>query len=263
MYSAVLRPAGFEVEMKYDCDRKKCLEDLESGEVDLVPEYLGSLTGVLAVQQGGLDAESPASSDAEATFAIVRSLVGRMNLTAYQYSPAASKAAFAVSRETAERYGLTKLSDLARPSLRGRLVLGGPFECPPHPYCELGLEKKYRAVFKSFVPINVGERRIDAIADGSIDIGLVFDSDGGGGSWAARDLRVLEDDKGLQPAENIFPLIRADKASTEIETLLGGVSRALATSELRELNLRVGRDKENAAHVAEDFLRGKGLLKPR
>jgi osmoprotectant transport system substrate-binding protein len=263
MYSAALRPAGFEVEIKYDCNREKCLEDLDSGEVDLVPEYLGSLTGFLVVQQYGPDAESPASNDEEETFAIVRSLVGQRNLTAYQYSPAASKNAFAVSRATAERYGLTKLSDLARPSIRGQLVLGGSFECPDQTYCKLGLEKTYGAVFKSFAPLNVGERRIDAAADGSIDIAVVFDSDGGGGSWAARDLIVLDDDKGLQPAENIFPLIRTDKASEEIEALLGGVSRELTTDELRTLNRRVGRDNEDPAHVAEDFLRGKGLLKPR
>ncbi len=254
MYSAVLEPAGFEVEIKYDCDRKKCLEDLDSGEVDLVPEYLGSLTGFLVAQQEGSDAEFLATRDEKETFAIVRSLVEQRNLTAYQYSPATSQNAFAVSRATAERYGLTKLSDLAQPSIKGRLVLGGSFECPVQTYCKLGLEKKYGAVFKSFIPLNVGGRRIDAVADGSIDIAVVFDTDGGGGSWAARDLIVLRDDKRLQPAENIFPLIRSDKASDEIEALLGGVSRALTTDELRRLNLRVGRDKENAADVTENFL---------
>jgi osmoprotectant transport system substrate-binding protein len=262
MYSAVLEPAGFEVDIKYDCDRKKCLEDLDSGEVDLVPEYLGSLTGFLVVQQYGPDAESPASSDEEETFAIVRSLVERRNLTAYQYSPATSQNAFAVSRATAERYGLTKLSDLAQPSVRGRLVLGGSFECPDQTYCKLGLEKKYGAVFKSFIPLNVGERRIDAVADGSIDIGVVFASDGGGGSWVARGLIELRDDKRLQPAENIFPLIRSDKSSAEIETLLGDVSRALTTDELKKLNRKVGYDNEDASDVAESFLGGKGLLKP-
>jgi osmoprotectant transport system substrate-binding protein len=262
MYSAVLKRARFEVVIKYNCLRPKCMEDLDSGEADLVPEYLGSLTGFLVYQQNGPDAESPASSDAEATFAIVRSLVEQRNLTAYRYSPAASQNAFAVSRATAERYGgLTKLSDLAKPSIRGRLVLGGPPDCPVQTYCKPGLEKNYGAVFKSFIPLDVGgPRTIDAVADGSIDIGLVFASDGGGGSWSARGLIVLRDDKRLQKAENIFPLMRSDKASEEIGNLLGGVSRALTTEELRKLNLRVGNDNEDPSHIAKDFLRDKGLL---
>jgi osmoprotectant transport system substrate-binding protein len=261
MYSAVLERAGFAVEEKYNlCNRPRCLKALKNGEIDLVPEYLGSLTGQL-VKENDRHAESPASGDPEATFAIVRSLVERRNLTAYQYSPASSQNAFAVSKTTAAKYGLAKLSDLAKPSIKGRLVLGGPPECPDQTYCKPGLETTYGAVFKSFAPLDVGgARTIDAISDGSVDIGLVFATDGGGGSWVGRDLILLEDDKSLQDAENIFPLIRSDKAIEEIRTPLDGVSRALTTDELRKLNRRVGIDNEDPSDVAEDFLRGKGLL---
>jgi osmoprotectant transport system substrate-binding protein len=261
MYSAVLERAGFGVKRKYYlCSRPRCLQALEDGEIDLVPEYLGSLTGHL-VKENDQHAKSPASGNAAETYAIVQSLVEQRGLRAYPYSPASSQNAFAVSKTTAEKYGLAKLSDLAKPRVRGRLVLGGPPECPDQTYCKPGLETTYGAAFASFTPLDVGgQRTIDAISDGSVDIGLVFATDGGGGSWTTRNLILLEDDKRLQAAENIFPLIRSDKDFEEIRTLLEDVSHALTTDELRKLNRKVGIGNEDPSDVAEDFLRGKGLL---
>ncbi len=258
MYSAVLGRAGFEVEKKYNLgSRELYLRALGKSEIDLVPEYLSTLATFL-VKQDDPGAESPASGDAAQTFDTLRSLAEQRKLTVYPYSPAVDQNAFAVSRATAQKYGLARLSDLAKPNVRGRLVLGGPPECPVRPYCKPGLEETYGAVFASFEPLDVGgPLTINAIAGGSVDIGMVLSSDG---VVAARGLVVLDDDRRLQAADNILPLMRSDKASGEIEKLLSSVSQALTTGELMELNRRVGVDKEDPSDVAEDFLRHKGLL---
>ena len=78
----------------------------------------------------------------------------------------------------------------------------------------------------------------------------------------AQGLVVLEDDKQLQNADNLVPVVNAEgpAGSDEVAEILNGLSETLTTEDLAELNRRVDEDREQAADVAKDYLTEKGLL---
>jgi osmoprotectant transport system substrate-binding protein len=258
MYADVLKKAGYTVKTKYNLgSRELYLKSLGNGEIDVVPEYLSTLTTFL-VDEDNPNATSPASGDAAKTLAALQPVAAAKGFTAYPYSPAADQNAFAVSQATATKYHLTKLSDLANPDVAGKLTIGGPPECQTRAYCEPGLEKTYGAKFAGFKALDAGgPLTINAIADGSVGIGLVFSSDG---VVASKNLVVLEDDKHLQSADNVLPLVRSSVATADLKTTLDSVDKVLTTDDLKQMNKQIGVDKDDPSDVAEQYLKSKGLI---
>jgi glycine betaine/choline ABC-type transport system substrate-binding protein len=138
-----------------------------------------------------------------------------------------------------------------------QLVLGGPPECPERPFCIPGLEETYGIEFGDFKPLDVaGPLTIDALESGEIDVALLFSTQS---VIADRGWVPLEDDKGLQTAENITPVLSHSVHDATIEGLLNQVSGALTTENITELNGRVEIDGEKPKDVAADFLEGEGI----
>jgi osmoprotectant transport system substrate-binding protein len=257
MYAKVLEKAGFKTDIKKgNLDRPLLSKALLAGEIHIVPEYVGTDTEYWNLELNGKDAPAKASSDLEATVTELRALLAQKKLVAYEPSPAADQNSFAVTKKTAEANGLTKMSDLSK--VAKDFTLGGPPECPTRPFCQPGLEKTYGLKFKAFKALDVGGPLTkNALADGNIDVGLVFSSDGG---VVARGFVVLEDDKKLQTADNVIPVLRADVDSPEVMAALDGLSAKLTTEALQELNKQVDIDKADAAAVAEKWLKDNALL---
>ena len=137
------------------------------------------------------------------------------------------------------------------------LTLGGPPECPKRPFCLPGLKETYGIEFGDFKPLDVGgPLTVKALEGGQIDVGLLFST-----SSVIEDKGwvVLEDDKNLQQAENITPVVRQEVADDTIAELLNQVSAALDTETMTELNGRVEIDQEDPAVVAADFLEEEGI----
>src|SRR5262245_35498225 len=138
---------------------------------------------------------------------------------ALQPSLAVNTNGFAVTRATADRLHLKRTSDLL-PVAAG-MTLGGPPECPARPFCQPGLQKTYGLTFKGFKALDAGgPLSIAALEKGDVDVALIFTSDG---VIAAKDLVVLEDDKHLQNADNVVPIIRSSAASEDIMSLLNEI----------------------------------------
>ncbi|MBW3594766.1 MAG: hypothetical protein KY391_04235, partial [Actinobacteria bacterium] len=114
----------------------------------------------------------------------------------------------------------------------------------------------YGVEFGDFKPLEYGAT-ITALDGGAIDVGLLFSTDG---TIADKGFVVLEDDKGLQAADNITPLVRSEILDGEIEELLNEVSAAITEDEITELNKRANVDVEDPADLAEEFLTDAGLL---
>jgi glycine betaine/choline ABC-type transport system substrate-binding protein len=138
-----------------------------------------------------------------------------------------------------------------------QLVLGGPPECPERPFCIPGLKETYGIEFKEFKPLDVaGPLTVRALEGGEIDVALLFSTQS---VIADRGWVLLEDDKGLQTAENITPVISHSVHDATIEGLLNQISGALTTENITELNGRVEIDGEKPADVAADFLESEGI----
>lgn len=138
-----------------------------------------------------------------------------------------------------------------------QLTLGGPPECPQRPFCIPGLEETYGIEFGDFKALDVGgPLTVKALENGQIDVGLLFSTSSviGDRGWV-----VLEDDKGLQQAENITPIVNEEASDPAIAELLNPVSAALTTDNMTELNGRVEIDGEDPGDVAADFLESEGI----
>lgn len=140
--------------------------------------------------------------------------------------------------------------------IASEMTLGGPPECPDRPFCLPGLEETYGIEFAEFKPLDVGgPLTVKALKGGQIDVGLLFSTSS---AIVANDFVLLEDDKALQTAENIAPLV-SEKVDDAAAAALEQVSAALTTENITELNGRVELDQEDPADVAADFLEQEGI----
>lgn len=179
LYRIALAAAGFEPEVRQIGNREVYEPALERGEIQVVPEYTGTLTEFLNKKVNGASAAPLASSDLDQTVTALKGLGERTGLTFGTPSPAADQNAFAVTRAFADKHELTTLTDFARSCSGKDTVLGGPPECPQRPFCQPGLEKTYGISFGSFSQLDAGGPLTKtALKDGKISIGLVFSSDG-------------------------------------------------------------------------------------
>jgi osmoprotectant transport system substrate-binding protein len=250
MYAQLLENAGYEVDREFNYqNRERLLPDLEAGSIDLAPEYLASLLTAA-------DPDASPSSDPDENVAMLRPLLADEGLRVLEPSDANDTNAFVVTRETASRLDLESVSDLEPHD--SKLVLGGPPECPDRSFCIEGLRNVYEIEFGDFKPLDSGgPLTVAALQSGEVDVALLFSTSG---VIEARGWVVLEDDKELQSAENITPLIATDVLNDEITDALNSLSEELSTRAMTELNARVEAENEDVRAVAEDFLSEAGLI---
>jgi len=257
LYADVLTKAGYTASVKELTNREVVEPALEKGDVQVVPEYLATLTEFLNAKVNGANPPAKASGDVDATLAALTALAQPLGITPLTPSPAADQNAFAVTKDFAGAHSLTTLSDLAAYSKSNDVRLGGPPECPKRPFCQPGLEKTYGATFSSFTSLDAGGPLTkQALKQNKVDVGLVFSSDGG---VAAFNLVVLQDDKKLQNADNVVPAVKSDIVTPELTAALNALSAVLTTDDLVAMNKSVDIDRKDPAQVAQDYLTSKGL----
>jgi osmoprotectant transport system substrate-binding protein len=251
IYAQGLEANGYQIERQLNLGNREVVKPaLESGEIDLVPEYTGTVAGFLGVES---------SADPDATWEAARDAWAETGVTLLAYSPAQDKNAYVVTGETAEEFGLSTVSDLQ--PVAGEMIFGGPPECPERPLCLQGLTDVYGLEFAEFVPLDVGGPiTVAALEGGEIDVGLLFTTSGviSANGWVS-----LEDDMGLNPAENIVPAIRTevvDAYGDDLVALLDSFSEALTTEDLTEMNARADLDQEDPALIAEEWLTTNGFI---
>lgn len=250
IYAQALEADGYSVDRNLNVGNREIYwQALESGDLGLIPEYIGTLLTFL----GGTS-----SPDTQATFDDLQALAAGADAVVFTPAPAQDKNGFVVTQETADKLGLEDVSDLGQHN--GTLILGGPPECPEREFCLLGLESVYGLDFAEFKALDPGgPLTVAALEGGEIDVGLLFTSDG---VIAAKGFVLLEDDKALQPAENIAPVLRkeiADAYGDALRDRLNNVSNVLTTQELILMNKFVGADGQDPEKVAEEWLAENNL----
>jgi osmoprotectant transport system substrate-binding protein len=250
MYADVLEHAGYTVERQLDLRSREVSQyALESGQIDLKPEYLSSL--LLFIGPNAEPSNDPGSVATKAG-----ELLRSRGIEVLTPSPAQDTNQFVANAETAERLGLSTMTSLA-PVANG-LTFGGPPECPQRPFCLAGLKDTYGIVFDDFEPLDAGgPQTVAALASDDVQIGLLFSTDP---SIRANGFVPLVDDRHLQNAENLTPVIRSEKLNDEIRDALDGVSASLSTENVTELVGKVVIEGKDVPSVARDFLVANGLL---
>ena len=250
MYAQVLEHAGYTVERQLDLRSREVSQNaLEAGYIDVKPEYLSSLLLFL-------DPNAEASADGADVARQTAQLLESRELTLLTPSAAEDTNQFVANAETARRFRLTTMSSLA--PVADQLTLGGPPECPQRPFCLPGLHEVYGVLFDDFAPLDAGgPLTVDALRRNEVQIGLLFSTDP---RIEENGFVPLVDDRRLQDAENITPVIRSEMLNDEVRALLDAVSAQLSTEEMTDLVGRVVIDGQDVATVATGFLTSNGLL---
>jgi osmoprotectant transport system substrate-binding protein len=245
LYGQALEHDGYSVQYKLNLGSREVVAPaIKSGQIDL---YIGYAATDLEYWN---NAAGEASGDVTATTAKLNSHLQPLNLVALNPSSAVDQNAFAMTKANSQKYNATKLSDLA--SIGNQLVLGAGPECPTRPFCQPGLEKTYGIHFKDFKALDTdGPLTRAAFANNSIQVGLVFSSDADLNSLG---LVVLQDDKHLESADNVVPIIRSAVATDEAKKVLNAVSAGLTTAELVQLNSQVELQHQDADAATQAFL---------
>lgn len=176
LYAGVLDAAGYDASTQTIGNRETYLPALQSGELTIVPEYVGTLTEFLNKGANGADADAVASADLDATLAALTGLGEDVGLVFATPAAAQDQNAFAVTTAFAAEHDVATLSDLA--ATCGGIVLGGPPECPERTFCQPGLEEVYGLQVGEFLSLDAGGPLTkSALTGGQIALGLVFSSD--------------------------------------------------------------------------------------
>jgi osmoprotectant transport system substrate-binding protein len=230
VYSEGLEAAGYKVHRAFRLGPREFVGPaLSVGLVELVPEYAGT-----AAEFYSLGRAVPTGDVAHAHGTLEQSLSGD-HVVALAAAPAQDANTFVVTAQTATRLRLEKLSDL--PPVADHLTFGGPPECPARPLCLAGLADTYGVRFGAVVPLDAGGPMTrEALRSGLVDVALMFTTDP---AIANEGLVELGDDRGLQPAESITPLVRTeilDRWGAKLAAVVDGVSARLTTAAVRDLN---------------------------
>ncbi|MEU4923225.1 ABC transporter substrate-binding protein [Streptomyces parvus] len=259
LYAQILGDAGYSASVTTVKNRELYEPSLEKGEIDVVPEYAATLAEFLNAKVNGADkaqADPVASGDVEATVSALKQLAEPLGLTVLPAGKAVDQNAFAVSKEFAEKNSLKTLSDLGKSKLKVKIAAGD--ECEVRPFCAPGLKKTYGIDVTGIDPKGVGTPvSKQAVRDGKVQLVLTTTTD------AVLDgLVFLEDDKKLQNADNVLPVLNTkDAGDPEIADALGELSAALTTEDLAELNRKVDAERAKPADVAKEYLESKDLIK--
>ncbi|MFQ6849962.1 ABC transporter substrate-binding protein [Streptomyces sp. 35M1] len=259
LYAQILGDAGYSTSVTTVKNRELYEPSVEKGEIDVVPEYAATLAEFLNAKVNGADkaqAEPVASGDVEATVSALKQLAEPLGLTVLPAGKAVDQNAFAVSKEFADKNSLKTLSDLGKSKLKVKIAAGD--ECEVRPFCAPGLKKTYGIDVTGIDPKGVGTPvSKQAVRDGKVELVLTTTTD------AVLDgLVFLEDDKKLQNADNVLPVLNTkDAGDPEIADALGRITAALTTEDLAELNRKVDAERAKPADVAKEYLESKNLIK--
>ena len=254
LYAQILEANGYTVERKFNLGRREVVfPALESGQIDMEADYLATLLAFVNKNAKG-------STDPAATKTALQKELDGKNVTVLDFAPAVDQNGIVVTKATADKYKLTKVSDLA--PIAKDLVFGGPPECPNREFCAIGLKNVYGITFKEFKPLDSGGPiTVAALEGGQIDVALLFTSDA---NIAVKGFVLLDDDKHLQLSDNIAPVVRNDllsKGGDDFKKLINSIAPKLTTAELTAMNKQAGVDKRDPKDVAKDWLKKQGLVK--
>jgi osmoprotectant transport system substrate-binding protein len=257
LYAQILEANGYKVTRKFNLGNREIVYPaLKSGQIDIVAEYLATLLAF--VDKDGKIAKP--TTDKTQTAAGLQKALDADQLTVLDPADATDQNGFVVTKDTATSKNLKKLSDLQ--PVAPTMILGGPPECPQRAFCLLGLQSVYGLKFKDFRPLDAGGPLTVAALEGKqIDVGLLFTSDP---SIVAKNFVLLEDDKHLQLADNIAPVVRnalLQKDDGTLKRLLNSISAKLTQAELNDMNKQVAVDKADSKVVAAAWLKKQNLIK--
>jgi osmoprotectant transport system substrate-binding protein len=255
MYAQALEAKGYTVERHLEIGERPAVHAaLTAGDVNLIPEYLGGLAG----QGLGIKDLSP---DPTKALTNMQSALADKGWVAFDFSPGTDADGFAVRKETADKYSLKTMTDLA--AVTDKLVWGVAEGCPDNPVCGPGLKSTYGIDLTKVQVETLPACSADiatSLNDSAIDVAQVCTTQP---EISSMNLVLLEDDKHLQPAQNMVPIASkelADAGGSDLAATLNAITAKLTTEALTKLGVSINIDHDEIPDVARKFLQDNGLI---
>jgi len=255
MYAQALEAKGYTVERHLEIGERPAVDAaLAAGDVNLIPEYLGGLAGQ------GLGIKD-LSSDPTKALANMQSALAAKGWVSFDFSPGTDADGFAVRKETADQYSLKTMTDLA--AVADKLVWGVAEGCPDNPVCGPGLKTTYGIDLTKLQVETLPACSADiatSLNDSAIDVAQVCTTQP---EISSMNLVLLEDDKHLQPAQNLVPIASkelADAGGSALADTLNAITAKLTTEALTQLGASINIDHNEIPDVAKKFLKDNGLI---
>jgi osmoprotectant transport system substrate-binding protein len=245
IYAGAIKAKGITVTTKPNIgSRDVYIKALQDGSVDIVPEYTGSL---LTFLKG-----TPPSQDPDAVYATLKTTLPA-TLVVLDKSAAQDKNSMVVTKDTAAKFSLKSIADLA--AHQADITVAAPPEFQTRQQGLVGLKSDYGFAPANFLPLK-GAAIVNALTNGQAQAANIFSTDP---SISANGFVTLDDPKLLFGSDNVVPLLRKDKVNDTITAALNAVSAKIDTTTLTDLVKQVDVDKKDASAVAKDFLSKNGL----
>ena len=258
MYEKVLSNDGYDVDTKLVTTRDVYIGELSKGSVDVVPDYLAGITDYLNTAKNGDKADSVSTNDPQTTLDALEPLAEEQNISMLEPSQATDQNAFITTKDYADANALTSLSDVG--ALGQPIKLAAPSDCEGRSDCEAGLTGVYGIDISQIVPLDFASSQMkDALTSGEVQLGETGTTDG---TLDQLGLVLLEDDKGIQPAQNLIPAVNSDflADNPDVADILNELSSTLTTEDLATMNAKVDLERQKPEDVATDYLTDKGLI---
>ena len=247
VYGQYLQAKGYDVEILTPAGfRTEAIDGLRNNELDLIVDYIGGSLTALAP-------DAATSADPDEVVAIIGPAYQEIGATLLDYSPAVDGDAFVVRGDSPA----SSISDVGELGY----VFGASAQCFERPQCFLGYTDPsiYGITFSDTVTIEFGPLLGEALASGEVDA-VVWNTTAP--QITEQGFKVLEDDKGLHPAQNIAPIISTDvldQYGDQLRNDLNELSAMITTDDLLAWNTETDIAKRESDDVATEWLEAKGL----
>jgi osmoprotectant transport system substrate-binding protein len=244
IYAQALSNAGFDVETKLNIGQRDAyMPEVESGEINVFPEYTGSLLEYLS--KDGVDVTSPDDVYAALQDALPDSL------TALDFAEASDQDTYTVLKSFADEYGITSIADLSKaPS---PVTIGAAPEFEQRPYSPSAAKDVYGVDLQFSA---TGPSTLESLLAGEIQVADIYTADP---AFETEDIVALEDPENLIISSNVVPIVSSDIAD-EVSDVLNEVSAKLTAEELVSLNVLSTVDQQSSKDIAKKWLEDQGLI---
>jgi osmoprotectant transport system substrate-binding protein len=248
IYAQALENADYTVERQFRIGQREAyLPEIESGSIDVFPEYSGSLLQAL-------EADAPAGTPDEVYTALAAALPE--GLTVLDRADAADQNSWTVTQAFADSYDLTDIASLT--AVTEPITVGGNSELETRPYGPTALKDMYGIEIAGFTPVedSGGPLTVKALVDNQIQLANIYTADP---NIASNNLVALDDPDNLFFPDNVVPVV-SDKVDDAAAEILNEVSAALDTETLVALNAQSVNDQAAADVIATEWLTEQGLI---
>jgi osmoprotectant transport system substrate-binding protein len=250
LYAQALKAKGFTVNLKENIGSTELTDkSLASGQIDMYPEYVGTILSVVAHQTASPTSAADAYKQAKAFEE------GR-GFTLTQPTPFVNSDALAVLPAYAKKNSLKSIPDLKPLGKKVTLIAAPEFATRSEGL--VGLKKVY-GLNPTFKPLSIG-LTYTALDGGKANVADVFTTDPQlvGGKYT-----LLADPKFVFGYQNVAPVVSKKVLAAEgpaFQQTLDAVSAKLTTGAMQKMNAAVSLDKQSPQSVAQRFLAANGLL---